>query len=154
MPQSLAQLWIHIIFSTKNRYPFFQNPTIQKNVHHYITAICSKQNCRPIIVGGVSDHVHLLINLHKNISLSDFIEEIKISTSKWIKTLSNIDSNLDKFYWQRGYGAFSVSQSNLEAVKIYIENQQKHHQRQSFQDELRKFFTQYGITYKEEYVWD
>jgi putative transposase len=154
MPQSLSQLWVHIIFSTKDRYPFFKNSDIRKKVHHYIKAICYKQNCIPLIVGGVEDHVHILINLDKKSSLSKVVEEIKKSTSKWIKTLRMFDHDLTKFYWQRGYGSFSVSQSNLETVRFYIENQHKHHQKLSFQEELRKFFIQHGVAYEEKYLWD
>ncbi len=154
MPQSLSQLWIHLIFSTKERYPFLKNPTLQKQVHNYLKTICHKQNCKTMAVGGIEDHVHLLVNLNKNISLATLVEEIKKSSSKWIKTLHTCDDTLSQFYWQRGYGAFSVSQSNLKTVAWYIENQPKHHQKYGFQDEFRKFLTQYIVPYEEKYVWD
>ena len=154
MSQSLAQMWIHIIFSTKNRYPFLIQPDLQLRVHNYINAICHKLQCNSIIVGGIADHVHILTHLHKNISLSQLVEKIKKSSSKWIKTIDTSDCILNKFYWQRGYAAFSVSQSKLEAVRLYIENQQKHHQKQSFQDELRKFLLQYDVKYDEKHIWD
>jgi REP element-mobilizing transposase RayT len=154
MSQSLSQIWIHIIFSTKERYPFFKELSIQKRVHDYIRILCQKQNSDLSIVGGTDDHVHILTKLHKNISLSKLIEEIKISSSKWIKTLANQENELDRFYWQSGYGAFSVSQSNLERVSLYINNQYQHHQKQIFQDELREFLNRYEIKYDEKYLWD
>ena len=153
MSQSLSQIWVHIIFSTKSRYPFLTETTTQQQVHEYIKTTCHKLQCKTLIVGGVADHVHVLTNLHKNISLSQLVEKIKTTSSKWIKTL-DVSNDLLKFYWQNGYGAFSVSQSNLEAVRLYIENQYKHHQKLSFQDEFRKFLVQYGVTYDEKYVWD
>ena len=153
MPQSLAKLWVHIIFSTRDRYPFLKNPTVQQKVHQYIKSICYKQDCQAMMVGGIGDHVHILTSLSKNISISKLVEEIKKSSSKWIKTLSSVDEALSQFYWQRGYGAFSVSQSALTAIKSYIQNQQIHHQQQSFQDEFRKFLIRHDVSYSEEYVW-
>ena len=154
MPQSLAKLWVHIIFSTRDRYPFLKNLTVQQKVHQYIKSICYKQNCQAMMVGGIDDHVHILTSLSKNISISKLLEEIKKSSSKWIKTLSSVDEALSQFYWQRGYGAFSVSQSALSAIKIYIQNQHIHHQQQNFQDEFRKFLILDDVSYSEEYVWD
>ena len=154
MSQSLSQIWIHIVYSTKDRSPFFKNPIILQKVHDYMQAICRKQNCVSTAIGGTADHVHLLVNLNKNLSLSQLVEQIKKSTSKWIKTLLEIDSDLKNFYWQRGYGAFSVSQSNLADVKRYIENQQTHHKKFNYQDELRQFLIKHGVHYNEEYLWD
>ena len=154
MAQSLAKLWIHIIFSTKNRYPFLLDPMIRQRVHAYIKAICYKQNHDTAIVGGIEDHVHVLTILPKNIALSSFIEEIKKSSSKWIKTIDPHNETLKNFYWQNGYGAFSVSRSNLESVKRYIQNQQAHHRKQHFQDEFKEFLIQYDVAYKEAYLWN
>ncbi|OAI49582.1 hypothetical protein AYO45_02180 [Gammaproteobacteria bacterium SCGC AG-212-F23] len=153
MSQSLSQLWIHIIFSTKNRFPFLDQ-SIQKRMHGYIKEICQKQKCYLHAIGGIEDHIHLLVSLHKNISLSKLIEEIKKSSSKWIKTVKYSNSTNNQFTWQAGYAAFSVSQSSLEATRSYIENQVAHHRKQNFQEELRKFLNSYGVTYKEEYLWD
>ncbi|MFA6037746.1 MAG: IS200/IS605 family transposase [Legionellales bacterium] len=154
MSQSLSQLWVHIIFSTKKRQPFLKDFDTQERIYDYISATCRNLQCNVIAIGGVQDHVHLLVNLNKNIALSDLVEKIKKSSSKWIKTLNDQNSDLNDFYWQRGYGAFSVSQSNLDTVKKYVLNQKAHHMKRSFQDEFRKFLIHYGITYKEEYVWD
>jgi REP element-mobilizing transposase RayT len=154
MPQSLSQLWTHIIFSTKNRYPFLKEDSLQKHMHDFVKFICEKHHCYCMAVGGTEDHIHLLVSLHKTLSLSRLIEEIKIASSKWIKTLANSENSLDQFYWQRGYGAFSVSQSNAERVKLYIQHQRHHHAQYSFQDELRKLFIQHNIQFDEKYLWD
>jgi len=154
MSQSLSQIWVHIIFSTKNRYPFLTQPILQKRVHDYISAICLKLQCTTPTIGGVSDHLHILTSLPKNLPISEPVEKIKTGSSKWIKTLYQADNIFSKFYWQRGYAAFSVSQSKLEAVRFYIVNQEKNHKKQSFQDELRKFLVQYDIKYDEKYIWD
>ena len=140
-------MWVHIIFSTKNRKPFLTNLEIRKQLHDYLFAICDQYSCPALIVGGVEDHVHLLISLHKNLSLSSIIEKIKKYSSKWIK------SSVPEFYWQSGYGAFSVSKTNIEKVKSYIQNQQEHHRKVNFQDELRKILDSSGIKYDEKYVW-
>ena len=153
MSQSLSQIWVHIIFSTRDRYPFFKELSLQKRVHDYLKVTCQKQQCNPISVGGTEDHIHLLAKLHKNISLSKFVEEIKTASSKWIKTLANSKNELDRFYWQSGYGAFSVSQFQMERVNSYINNQHQHHQKQIFQDELKDFLVRYGIQYDEKYLW-
>lgn len=152
MSQSLSQLWVHIIFSTKKRYPFLTDVSVREQLYTFMNGTCSKLNCPLIAVGGIEDHVHLLVGLHKNISVAFLVEKLKKTSSKWIKTLAH--NGLNKFYWQNGYGAFSVSQSSLDAVKKYVNNQEKHHQHQNFQDELRRFLTRYNVNFKEEYVWD
>ena len=118
MSQSLSQMWIHVVFSTRDRYRFLNELSLQKRVHDYLKITCQKQQCDPIGVGGTEDHVHLLAKLHKNVSLSKFVEEIKTASSKWLKTLADPKNELDRFYWQSGYGAFSVSQSQLERVNL------------------------------------
>ena len=154
MSQSLSQIWVHIIFSTKNRYPFLKDTAIRQRLYAYIQAICHKKKCETIIVNGIEDHVHILTSLHKNISLSTLIETIKKSSSLWVKQLNTEDSTINQFYWQNGYGVFSVSQSNLLSVKSYIEKQKEHHQKYNFQEELKKFLTQHGVSYDEKYLWD
>ena len=154
MSQSLTQSWIHIIFSTKDRYPFLQDQKIQQRMHVYIGKICDDLKCQPSFVGGTADHIHILTNLNKNLPLSTFIEKVKKSSSKWIKTVDCGNNIINQFYWQRGYAAFSVSQSAIDAVKQYIATQAKHHQKQNFQDELRKWLSANHITYDERYLWD
>ena len=152
MSQSLAQLWTHIIFSTKNRYPFFKTTALRERAYDYMAGICRAQNCHPAIIGGAEDHIHLLVQLNKNIALSAFIEEVKKSCSKWLKTLDDNSNGLNEFYWQGGYAAFSVSQSQLEAVKLYIKNQEQHHKNKNFQDELRNFLSQHDVNFDEQYL--
>lgn len=151
MSQSLARLWIHLIFSTKDRYPFLTDKSIRTDMHAYLATMLRSQDCEAIVVGGVEDHVHALFALSKNHSLADVIKEIKRTSSGWIKDLS---SKLTNFHWQRGYGAFSVGQSQLEEVSRYIERQEEHHRRVTFQDEYRMFLKKYCVDYDERYVWD
>jgi putative transposase len=103
------------------------------------------------VIGGVEDHVHALFSLSKNHALEKIVEEVKKGSSKWMK---NEGPRIPEFFWQRGYAAFSVSQSMVEAVKRYIQNQEKHHRKMSFQDELRELFQRHDIEFDERYLWD
>jgi REP element-mobilizing transposase RayT len=104
-----------------------------------------------LAIDGTSDHVHVLFSFARVVTIADVVEEIKTSTSKWIKTKGQEFTN---FHWQRGYGAFSIGQSNVASLKRYIRQQKEHHKRVTFQDEYRKFLKAYGIDYDEKYVWD
>jgi REP element-mobilizing transposase RayT len=150
MPQSLVKNYIHITFSTKNRFPFIDE-NIEEELFKYLGGICKNLECNPIIVGGSKDHVHILCLLSRKIALMDLIEEVKSHSSKWIKTKGNA---YQKFYWQSGYGGFSVHPDQLHDVKEYIINQRKHHEKTSFKDEYRRFLKEYEILYDEKYVWD
>jgi REP element-mobilizing transposase RayT len=150
MPQSLVRNYLHITFSTKNRYPFI-NTRIEEELYTYLGGTCKKMECNPILVGGHKDHVHILCLLSQKIALMKLIEEIKSHSSKWIKTKGE---NWKNFYWQRGYGAFSVNPTEVDIVKRYIENQNKHHQIRTFQDEYIAFLKEYNIDFDERYVWD
>ena len=151
MPQSLAQVIIHIVFSTKNRDPFLSDDDIRKEMHSYLGGTCNNLDCPVIVIGGVSDHVHIILKFSRNISIAKLVGEIKRSSSKWIKTKGG---TLTKFSWQNGYGVFSVGRSEIERVKSYILNQEEHHRKRSFQDEYREFLREYEIEYDEKYVWD
>jgi len=151
MAQSLSRLWTHLIFSTKDRFPFLSDKMIRKDMHAFLATMLREQNCETLIVNGVEDHVHALFALSRTNAIASVVKEIKRTSSGWVKTLS---PKLTKFHWQGGYGAFSVSQSNLDGVIRYIENQEEHHKRITFQDEYRAFLKQYGIAYDERYVWD
>jgi len=151
MAQSLACLWTHLIFSTKNRFPFLTDKAFRSDVHAYLATMLRQYDCETMIVGGVEDHIHALFALSRNYSIATVVKEIKRPSSSWINETS---PRLAKFYWQAGYGAFSVSQSNLDAVIRYIENQEEHHRRVTFQDEYRTFLKAHGIEYDERYVWD
>lgn len=150
MAQSLASILIHIIFSTKRRRPFIQSEIIN-DLHRYIAGITKAYGSHALEIGGVEDHVHLLISLPRTLSLSKLVEEIKKGSSKWIKTKGEIYKD---FGWQNGYGAFSIGQSNFAALKNYIQNQRAHQQKVSFQDEYRSFLKKYELAFDEKYVWD
>ena len=150
MPQSLVQNYWHIIFSTKSRYPFIDDG-IQKELYSYLAGICKNTESIPVIIGGFTDHVHILLNLSRKIALMKFIEELKSHSSKWIKTKGDRYKN---FYWQNGYGGFSVNPHEIENVKEYILNQKEHHKTTTFQDEYRAFLKEYNLEYDERYVWD
>ena len=151
MPQSLARVWIHLIFSTKNRFPFLSDKVVRADMYAYLAQMLREQDCETLIVNGVEDHVHALFALSRTHSIASVVKEIKRTSSGFAKELS---ASLAKFQWQAGYGAFSVSQSNLADVVRYIEEQEEHHKRVSFQDEYRAFLKAYGIEYDERYVWD
>jgi len=104
-----------------------------------------------LVVGGVADHVHVLFALSKNHSIAEIVYEVKRGSSKWIKTKG---PELKKFQWQSGYGAFSVSQSHVEQVRGYIEGQERHHRRVTFEDEFREFLRRYEVEFDERYLWD
>jgi REP-associated tyrosine transposase len=150
MPQSLSSVLIHLIFSTKNREPFITD-TIEKELHPYIATIFRGLKSPSLTIDGTTDHVHTLFSLSRVIKIADLVEEVKTESSKWIKTKGQEFRN---FHWQRGYGAFSIGQSQVPILKRYIARQKVHHQRVTFQDEYRKFLKSYGIEYDERYVWD
>jgi len=149
MPQSLARLLTHLVFSTKNRVAFLQSPELRSEVHAYLTATLRGQDCEPIQVGGVADHVHLLFSLARTISLADLVKHVKTSSTKMIREKGHGD-----FSWQTGYGAFSVSESNKSAVIAYIVDQEIHHRKMTFQEELRALLKKHSMRFDERYVWD
>ena len=151
MPQSLAQIYLHLVFSTKHRQPFLKNNEFRQRTHAYLAGICNNVKCPALIVGGVEDHVHILCRLGKTITVADFIRDLKRDSSKWIKEQQ---SALAEFHWQSGYGAFSISPSDVGAVQRYSANQEEHHQKVSFQDEFRRLCQKYGLEIDEQYVWD
>lgn len=150
MPQSLSYLLTHIVFSTKDRAPVL-DPVVSPALHAYLATVARNVDCECFRVGGVADHVHLAVRISRTITMAKLIEELKTSSSKWIKTQS---PSLATFAWQRGYGAFSVGPSDLDALLHYIDTQEEHHRTHTFQDEYRAFLKKYGIDYDERYVWD
>ena len=150
MSQSLSSILVHLVFSTKNREPFI-TPIIEAELHPYMAKIFRELKSPSLAIDGTDDHVHILFSLARIVTVADLVEEIKTSTSKWIKTKG---PEFRGFQWQRGYGAFSIGQSNVEALKRYIHAQKKHHQQTTFKVEYRKFLKAYGIDYDERYVWD
>ena len=150
MPQSLSSIPIHLIFSTKNRESFITE-AIEKELHPYMAKIFRERKSPSLTIGGTDDHVHILFSLGRTIEVAELVQELKTESSKWIKTKGQ---EFDRFYWQKGYGAFSIGQSEVATLKRYIARQRVHHQRATFQDEYRKFLKSYGIAYDEKYVWD
>jgi putative transposase len=150
MSQSLVKNYVHIVFSTKHRQAFIQKP-FEAELFTYLGGTCNKFDCQPIKIGGYFDHVHILCLLSKKIALMTLLEKVKSSSSKWFKS---IDDSLENFYWQDGYGAFSVKPNDVDSVISYIENQHEYHSKKSFQDEYRGILKQYKVEYDERYVWD
>ena len=150
MPQSLCYLYGHMIFSTKNRYPFLSGDP-RDQMHRYMAGILRNMKCSDVHVGGVDDHVHIVCNLSKFHSPVDLLEAVKKDSSKHAKTLA---PRLAKFQWQRGYGLFSVSPADLQAAKDYEASQEEHHRTMTFQEEVRRFLKKYGVPYDERYIWD
>ena len=150
MSQSLVKNLIHLVYSTKQRRPWVPKE-VSADLYAYQAGIFREWQSPALVIGGVQDHVHALFSLSKNHALKKIVEEVKKGSSKWMK--SEGSKNRD-FYWQSGYAAFSVSQSNVDEVRTYIQNQEQHHRKISFQDELRGLFDRHGIEYDERYVWD
>lgn len=150
MGQSLVKNYIHIVFSTKYRAPII-HPPYELELHAYLGGICNNLECHTLKVGGYTDHVHLLCMLSKKIALMKLLEEVKSHSSKWMKTK---DYSLNNFYWQDGYGAFSVNPAQVDRVVAYIGNQHVHHMKKDFQNEFRSYLKKYNVEYDERYVWD
>ncbi len=150
MPQSLAQILVHLVFSTKGREPLLAEDWRDK-LHAYIGGIVENHKGTLLKAGSVEDHIHLLIAFPRTCSPADLVQEIKTGSSKWIKTQS---PQLSNFHWQGGYGMFSVSPSHRDALDKYIANQAEHHRGVTFQEEYRRLLDKYGIVYDERYVWD
>jgi len=150
MGQSLVRNYVHIVFSTKHRQPLI-DAAVESDLHNYLGGICNNLSCQVISVGGYTDHIHILCLLSKKIPLMKLLEEIKGHSSKWIKSRGD---SYQKFYWQDGYGAFSVNPVQVDKVIAYIANQHEHHRKKTFQEEFRAFLDEYQVVYDERYVWD
>ena len=151
MPQSLAKILVHSVFSTKERRPFLRDQTVREELHRYLGGILIRHDCQPISIGGVADHVHILSTLSRTCQAAEIIKEVKRGSSLWLKTNT---PDLHDFAWQNGYGMFSIGFSQVETVRNYIVGQEAHHRTVSFQDELREFLKRYEIQFDERYVWD
>jgi REP element-mobilizing transposase RayT len=151
MPQSLAQIYLHLVFSTKHRQPDLTDVDFRERIHAYLAGTCQNLGSPAIKVGGVADHVHILCRLGKTTSVAELVRELKRESSKWIKAEN---PKLSHFHWQEGYGAFSISPSHVPALTEYIATQEEHHRRTTFQDEFRQLCQKYGIAIDERYVWD
>jgi putative transposase len=150
MPQSFASVHLHLIFSTKHRQPFL-TPPFAFRVYEYLGGTVRGSGCVPLAIGGMPDHVHLLVGMGREISIADLIKTIKAASSRWIH---DTFPELGGFAWQAGYGAFSVSGNRIERVKGYIAGQAVHHRIRTFQEEYRDFLARHEIEWDERYVWD
>lgn len=150
MPQSLTKIIVHIVFATKNRIPFIYRE-VRPALFAYLAEVVRNLGCECYRAGGVADHVHLAVRLSPMITIAKLVQELKSSSSKWLKTQS---PSLSDFAWQRGYSAFSVRDSGLKTVIRYIENQETHHRRRSFKDEHRETLQRERMAFDERYVWD
>jgi REP element-mobilizing transposase RayT len=150
MPQSLSFLLTHIVFSTKDRAPVL-DAAVRPTLYAYLATVARNADCECFRAGGAADHVHIAIRLARTVTMAHLVEELKTSSSKWLKTQSPA---LPGFAWQRGYGAFSVGPTDQDSLIKYIDHQEKHHQARTFQEEYRTFLKKYGIEYDERYVWD
>jgi putative transposase len=145
--QSLHQVYAHIVFSIKDREPTI-NGDVEPRLYSYLAGIVKDLDGSPVIINGVSDHVHLLIRTNKNVADSEFMRQLKGSSSKWMKVNGTVG-----FSWQGGYGWFGVASKDVTAARKYIEGQKEHHRKVGFQEEYRKFLHQYGVEFDERYVW-
>lgn len=150
MSQSLVKNLVHLVYSTKNRNPWIP-ADVRKDLYAYQAGTFSAWESPAIVIGGVDDHVHALFSLSKNYALKKVVEEVKKASSKWMKTERTLN---EEFYWQGGYAGFSVSPSKVDEMRQYLENQEEHHRKMTFQEELRLFFKRHGIEFDERYVWD
>jgi len=148
MSQSYVQFYTHIVFHTKNNMKFIRKE-IEDELYSYLGGILRNYKSIPLQIGGTSDHVHMLCTLPKTMTPADLVEEVKKNSSKWIKTKG---SRYSKFYWQDGYGGFSVGWSQVNMVKNYIRNQKQHHRKVQFIDEYKSLLDDYGISYEERYL--
>jgi REP element-mobilizing transposase RayT len=150
MPQSLTKLYAHLIFSTKNRERWLDDQ-IRPRVHGYLATVIRDLDSPWVVVGGVEDHVHILFDIGNKTAPVKFVEQVKRESSKFVKTL---DPKYSRFYWQRGYGMFSVSPKDRDEAEKYVRDQEEHHRTRSFQDEYRAILQTYEIEFDEQYVWD
>ncbi|MGD9588654.1 MAG: IS200/IS605 family transposase [Pyrinomonadaceae bacterium] len=149
MAQSLVKIIVHVVFSTKGRVRLI-TPEIEPRLFGFISGIIENNGAKMIIAGGDADHIHILISIGRA-DIADLIGDIKRETSKWMKQQ---DRRFEKFYWQRGYGAFSIGQSQVPAAKRYINSQKEHHKKQTFQDEFRELCRKYEVDLYERFCWD
>ena len=150
MPSSYTNLLYHIVFSTKERRPLI-TPTLQSELYPYIGGIIRNERGILLDIGGMPDHVHLVVRFRADVSVADMLRLIKANSSKWANERTDLTS---VFAWQAGYGAFSVSESRLPTVRHYVQTQEEHHHKQTFQEEFVVLLKKHGIEYDERYLWE
>lgn len=150
MSQSLVKNYVHIVFSTKHREDFIDEK-IEKELFSYMAVICKNLESTALQIGGTHNHIHILCVLSKKIALMKLVQEIKANSSRWIKAKGEKYAN---FFWQDGYGAFSVAEENLFIIRNYIRNQRQQHQKIHYKEELIDIFEKHKMKYDEKYLWD
>ena len=150
MPQSLSNILVHLTFSTKERRPDIHRD-VEADLHGYLSGTCRELGCPAVEIGGAADHVHICFRLSRTMTIADLVKEVKRASSKWIKTRGE---RYRLFAWQAGYGAFSIGQSSLHALRRYIATQKEHHKKRDFKAEFRALLEKYQVEYDEQYVWD
>jgi REP element-mobilizing transposase RayT len=151
MPQALSVVYLHLVFSTKERRSWLRDHAEREATHAFLGSASKELDCPPILVGGVEDHVHILARFGRTRSQADWVKELKRVSNLWLKQRG---SDFKDFEWQGGYAVFSVSVSNLDAVKTYIARQEEHHRKVGFQDELRALLRKHNQEWDERYLWD
>ena len=149
MAQSLSHLTVHAVFSTKDRRALLRSEEIRSETYSYMAGILKNLLCHPIKIGGANDHFHILSSLSKNMAFADMIGRAKGSSSKRLS-----EKGVLGFAWQNGYGAYSVSESSVEAVTAYISDQAEHHRKFSYQEELRELLKRHRVAFDERYLWE
>ena len=150
MATSLSSILIHLVFSTKHRERLI-TPEIEPELYPYLAKVFREYKSPTLEIGGTDNHLHILFLLSRTIAVADLVEEVKSSSSKWIKTKGR---EFKSFHWQTGYGAFSIGQSNVKKVKSYIVNQKEHHRKRTFEREYQVLLRKYDVPYDEKYLWD
>ena len=150
MPQSLARLHIHLIFSTRHRQPLIADE-IRDSLHRYMAVVLRDLGYPATIINSTVDHVHILCDLARIVSVAQLVEHVKTASSKWMKTQGD---RWATFAWQAGYAAFAVSESGVDAVRAYIADQAEHHRKRTFNEEYRAFLERHNVPFDERYVWD
>ena len=150
MAQSFSQIYLHIVFSTKNRYPFLEG-SVDDELYAYIGDSIKRLGGIPLSINGVCDHIHILSTFPRTITIANFLKDIKANSSRWLKTKGDPYQN---FGWQDGYGIFSVSSSKKQVVANYIARQKEHHKKTNFKNEFLQFLHEYGVEYDDRYMWD
>jgi putative transposase len=149
MANTYSNLLYHIVFSTKNRQPMIQ-PSFRDELEKYIAGIIKAEDCSLVEIGGMPDHLHIVARFRPDRSVSEMVRLIKANSSKWVNETQGL---AERFEWQTGYGAFTVSQSQVDKLRAYVRGQEEHHRARSFQEEYLEFLERHGIVYDERYVW-
>lgn len=152
MPQSIDTLYIHLVFSTKNREPWLRGALLP-DTHAYLATVSRDLGAPAVQVGGVADHVHLLARFPRTLTIAEWVNKLKSNSSRWFKEQSETRDHAG-FAWQKGYGVFSVSVTHVDAVREYIKTQEAHHRKVTFQEEYRGILKKHGVQFDERYVWD